>query len=108
MIRRPPRSTLFPYTTLFRSEQPRGADERPAAIGHAGAPRRRVEPRDGDADEVVTAVRLLIQRRGRRVDGDSRRGGGGGEAVPLQHRQTTEPREEAAAVRPASSALDSP
>src|SRR2546430_9547573 len=22
MIRRPPRSTLFPYTTLFRSEQP--------------------------------------------------------------------------------------
>src|SRR5256885_5467821 len=23
MIRRPPRSTLFPYTTLFRSEQPR-------------------------------------------------------------------------------------
>src|SRR3712207_8592388 len=24
MIRRPPRSTLFPYTTLFRSLQPRG------------------------------------------------------------------------------------
>src|SRR3712207_7138044 len=23
MIRRPPRSTLFPYTTLFRSEEPR-------------------------------------------------------------------------------------
>src|SRR5256885_5854221 len=23
MIRRPPRSTLFPYTTLFRSENPR-------------------------------------------------------------------------------------
>src|SRR3712207_897117 len=31
MIRRPPRSTLFPYTTLFRStraEQPRGRDPR--------------------------------------------------------------------------------
>src|SRR3712207_7167973 len=27
MIRRPPRSTLFPYTTLFRS----GVDDRPAA-----------------------------------------------------------------------------
>src|SRR2546430_12887864 len=29
MIRRPPRSTLFPYTTLFRSPRPRrdGADE---------------------------------------------------------------------------------
>src|SRR2546422_8437593 len=26
MIRRPPRSTLFPYTTLFRSEGPRGAE----------------------------------------------------------------------------------
>src|SRR5256885_9418711 len=28
MIRRPPRSTLFPYTTLFRSEQRRGAIDR--------------------------------------------------------------------------------
>src|SRR5260370_32557208 len=27
MIRRPPRSTLFPYTTLFRSEQPLGTRE---------------------------------------------------------------------------------
>src|SRR2546422_6827368 len=26
MIRRPPRSTLFPYTTLFRSEDPTDAD----------------------------------------------------------------------------------
>src|SRR5438477_8828084 len=26
MIRRPPRSTLFPYTTLFRSVQDRGRD----------------------------------------------------------------------------------
>src|SRR2546425_6951244 len=26
MIRRPPRSTLFPYTTLFRSGRPRAAD----------------------------------------------------------------------------------
>src|SRR3989442_3322551 len=25
MIRRPPRSTLFPYTTLFRSQRPREA-----------------------------------------------------------------------------------
>src|SRR3712207_6891325 len=27
MIRRPPRSTLFPYTTLFRSVQPAGSLE---------------------------------------------------------------------------------
>src|SRR3712207_8301740 len=26
MIRRPPRSTLFPYTTLFRSEDQQGAE----------------------------------------------------------------------------------
>src|SRR2546430_10943558 len=38
MIRRPPRSTLFPYTTLFRSraeegEQPSGPRERQAEHG---------------------------------------------------------------------------
>src|SRR5256885_3033850 len=37
MIRRPPRSTLFPYTTLFRSQ----ADDRPGrghdrGLGHQG------------------------------------------------------------------------
>src|SRR5258708_26356542 len=30
MIRRPPRSTLFPYTTLFRSDMPDGPDVRRA------------------------------------------------------------------------------
>src|SRR5437588_7849861 len=30
MIRRPPRSTLFPYTTLFRSKRPRGIRARGA------------------------------------------------------------------------------
>src|SRR5437660_5263967 len=28
MLRRPPRSTLFPYTTLFRSPRPRSSAER--------------------------------------------------------------------------------
>src|SRR5690554_7151413 len=44
MIRRPPRSTLFPYTTLFRSRgrgAPRGGD--------GGPPGRRAEPPDGGA-----------------------------------------------------------
>src|SRR2546426_7119913 len=31
MIRRPPRSTLFPYTTLFRSHAAGGAQDRGAA-----------------------------------------------------------------------------
>src|SRR2546422_11754187 len=34
MIRRPPRSTLFPYTTLFRS---RGAAGRPAGVSRRRA-----------------------------------------------------------------------
>src|SRR5438132_9880241 len=33
MTRHPPRSTLFPYTTLFRSHDPRGASPAPADAG---------------------------------------------------------------------------
>src|SRR5690242_21577789 len=33
MIRRPPRSTLFPYTTLFRSHVPRPVASRPEDLG---------------------------------------------------------------------------
>src|SRR5260370_19798091 len=33
MIRRPPRSTLFPYTTLFRSRRTDRRDRRAAALG---------------------------------------------------------------------------
>src|SRR2546426_6915006 len=54
MIRRPPRSTLFPYTTLFRSAQDSGwraADDlrgRRADAGHGVRERRgRGEPRGG-------------------------------------------------------------
>src|ERR1039458_8735691 len=43
MIRRPPRSTLFPYTTLFRSRYPLPAQSK---IGQARYPR--LEPRDAD------------------------------------------------------------
>src|SRR3712207_7584656 len=34
MIRRPPRSTLFPYTTLFRSEEVHGVQPRPELAAH--------------------------------------------------------------------------
>src|SRR3712207_7713782 len=38
MIRRPPRSTLFPYTTLFRSHDPRGPQgSRTSTDGDASA-----------------------------------------------------------------------
>src|SRR2546425_3496278 len=44
MIRRPPRSTLFPYTTLFRSLHDFRVNHGPQA------PQDRVEPRDDDQD----------------------------------------------------------
>src|SRR5437588_4554298 len=46
MIRRPPRSTLFPYTTLFRSSDPAAVADMAdahAAHGHAA----RLRQRDG-------------------------------------------------------------
>src|SRR5256885_9382348 len=36
MIRRPPRSTLFPYTTLFRSHRPAGVPVAADHVEHAG------------------------------------------------------------------------
>src|SRR2546430_11172424 len=42
MIRRPPRSTLFPYTTLFRSRE-RDEGARPA-VDHADRQRQVAEP----------------------------------------------------------------
>src|SRR2546427_4754823 len=35
MIRRPPRSTLFPYTTLFRSGSPHAVDQLAHGLGRA-------------------------------------------------------------------------
>src|SRR3712207_7916518 len=54
MIRRPPRSTLFPYTTLFRSE----------AVERA---RRRVErgPRAVGQGDAGVAERVVAERLGR-------------------------------------------
>src|SRR3712207_7718475 len=65
MIRRPPRSTLFPYTTLFRS--------RPAQIlrnDHGGA-RRTVVQKQGlrGLDEVGPALRARIIERNHEVSG---------------------------------------
>src|SRR3712207_8959801 len=49
MIRRPPRSTLFPYTTLFRSSPFRRRRERDApSAGSSGPARRPAARRRGD------------------------------------------------------------
>src|SRR3712207_629604 len=63
MIRRPPRSTLFPYTTLFRSRARRRPQQN---RDMRNRPREKAEPR-GDG-------RGRRRRRGR--------GGGGGGGVP--------------------------
>src|SRR3989454_5502605 len=58
MIRRPPRSTLFPYTTLFRSLQLRSRGSR---SGRGGGPLQgvRLFARRLDRGRVVRAVLLL-------------------------------------------------
>src|SRR2546422_1110466 len=48
MIRRPPRSTLFPYTTLFRSRDPPAAPRRTAH--GAAAPHRQRDARGAHPD----------------------------------------------------------
>src|SRR3712207_8728868 len=58
MIRRPPRSTLFPYTTLFRS----GCAGRPAALAHATA-RDRPRAEDGPWSPRVTRRGAAAPRR---------------------------------------------
>src|SRR3712207_7586062 len=68
MIRRPPRSTLFPYTTLFRSgagrahprERRSNARER-GRVARAGRDARRGAP-----PRLVRAQRLVRRRRGDR------------------------------------------
>src|SRR3712207_7006989 len=61
MIRRPPRSTLFPYTTLFRSELRELAARVPLGLLEelAGRGLRRV------GGLRVAAVRVLLRGRGR-------------------------------------------
>src|SRR3712207_7204633 len=54
MIRRPPRSTLFPYTTLFRSEGTRRA-EYVTLVSAAREARRRVA-RKSSSSSLVSAV----------------------------------------------------
>src|SRR3989475_9887369 len=73
MIRRPPRSTLFPYTTLFRSEvhgerDARGGDV--AERARRALRREAVEPRGVDR---IAAVRpSLVPRHDEDVEGRAR------------------------------------
>src|SRR2546425_4247182 len=78
MIRRPPRSTLFPYTTLFRSGRDRqgpggersGRPQRAAVVGRRGAyrpageldPARRDEARSEEHTSELQSLAYLVCR----------------------------------------------
>src|SRR2546426_4712580 len=53
MIRRPPRSTLFPYTTLFRSVQIPGFELTPHARSDGSIPQRHRPPLCGSDPQAV-------------------------------------------------------
>src|SRR5690348_17427466 len=72
MIRRPPRSTLFPYTTLFRSgrRDPRRAGDDALSLGawRAGASRQaRADRSEEHTSELQSPVhlvcRLLLEKK---------------------------------------------
>src|SRR2546428_6650231 len=53
MIRRPPKSTLFPYTTLFRSRGSRRNRSRPGLIRGPASPSSARPPRLGRRDPAA-------------------------------------------------------
>src|SRR5215212_11591280 len=58
MIRRPPRSTLFPYTTLFRSGHRRAADH----AQRTDVRRRRCDARSEEHTSELQSLRHLVCR----------------------------------------------
>src|SRR2546429_2702806 len=67
MIRRPPRSTLFPYTTLFRSPphhlKPHILRGRRHATGHARNQRRSEEHTSELQSRLHLVCRLLLEKK---------------------------------------------
>src|SRR3712207_6919338 len=79
MIRRPPRSTLFPYTTLFRSDRHRSRAV-PASVPTVDS-----GPRRGSARHDV--AQLALREQGREVGGDELVGRSEEHTSELQSRQ---------------------
>src|SRR2546425_9257974 len=67
MIRRPPRSTLFPYTTLFRSAQVRSGGHRRGAGDHRWEAARAVPRSEEHTSELQSLAylvcRLLLEKK---------------------------------------------
>src|SRR5690349_23398418 len=62
MMRRPPRSTLFPYTTLFRSRRERGAVQRHRPAGGDRQDRDVHAPRSEEHTSELQSRRDLVCR----------------------------------------------
>src|SRR2546425_2009477 len=79
MIRRPPRSTLFPYTTLFRSWTARGCSRKSAASSPSKARSyksiqgRRSEEHTSELQSLAYLVcRLLLEKKKKQINLRSR------------------------------------
>src|SRR2546422_3815914 len=74
MIRRPPRSTLFPYTTLFRSEQEAigvvhvALDLQPLRLVQASLADREVAQLLLGEERLGAAVHVVVAQPGDRLD----------------------------------------
>src|SRR6516162_1874444 len=72
MIRRPPRSTLFPYTTLFRSRR-RGPGASPGRLAGRGGPsprrRERKSTRLNSSHLVISYAVFCLKKKKLRVSG---------------------------------------
>src|SRR5256886_773936 len=73
MIRRPPRSTLFPYTTLFRSQRPHPARTWTARHRAPRSPGRAVRLRDELPANGGSGDRARLDPRSRHPGGDDDR-----------------------------------
>src|SRR2546422_3240049 len=71
MIRRPPRSTLFPYTTLFRSPPRRSSAPRAAARPRPGERRRAGRRSEEHTSELQSRLhlvcRLLLEKKKKKI-----------------------------------------
>src|SRR2546429_1145929 len=64
MIRRPPRSTLFPYTTLFRSRRERRTGSSRRSPRPSGCPAGRSEEHTSELQSRLHLVcRLLLEKK---------------------------------------------
>src|SRR3990170_7586894 len=63
MIRRPPRSTLFPYTTLFRSQPSSLRRRQESGPSHTGTPRRSEEHTSELQSPDHLVCRLLLEKK---------------------------------------------